>query len=83
MALTTATAGDGGRLGGGVGATTLTRFGGQGQEEEESMLPDSSGPVPELSCVLVVFGGVSGDAWLRDVQALHIDQTGTHAAVML
>lgn len=62
---------------GGVGGA----LGGEDSEERLSvdglLQPwDAGTVVPGLSSVLLVFGGVSGETWLADVQAVTITRTG-------
>jgi len=38
-------------------------------------------PVPALSGVMLVWGGVSGEMWLADLQAVRITRTGERGVV--
>lgn len=44
---------------------------------------DAGTIVPELSSVLLVFGGVSGETWLTDLQAITITRTGVCVSVCM
>ena len=42
----------------------------------QGLTDEAAGMVPSLARTLVVFGGVGGETWYRDIQVLTVSQSG-------